>query len=327
MSSVTAVPDSLIARIPVLIGNTDGHGVIQKVEGGLAGTLPDLSAPQASLPALFPDEVAEIRNALHEGSLHIETRRGDEQTPSWFDVWIVADRDAPGAHFLVQDVTETRLLQLALLDCTDREQIRVGQELHDTLGPELLGIAYRLEALLGQAPPSLSRDLAVLRERVSAAMQHTRDLAFTLSPHGVGGRVETAFGRLCSHVEGSFAVRCSFHAQLEEPISDDSTAFHLFRIAQEACTNAIRHASPHHIEMRLVTGAENLLEIADDGGGLPPEDEAFFPGMGISMMKFRTRALGGTLKFSRREPAGTVVRCRFQNKPAPDAAPTCPSCP
>ncbi|MGH8047748.1 MAG: histidine kinase, partial [Chthoniobacterales bacterium] len=153
MSEPSSVPvqEALIASVPILIGRADGQGVIQETEGTLPNeeALGNFSSRNASLLELFPEDADEIRSALAGGSARIDVSVGSEEAPAHFEVRVLPDRKhGSGAYFLVHDVTETRQLQLALLDCTDREQVRVGQDLHDTLGQELTGIAYNLHALL-----------------------------------------------------------------------------------------------------------------------------------------------------------------------------------
>jgi two-component system CheB/CheR fusion protein len=271
---------------------------------------------------LFAEDAADIRAALSGGQARLSIQTTDENGPAHFEVRVIFDRrHGGGAYFLVHDVTETRQLQIALLNCADREQMRIGQDLHDTLGQELTGAAYRLHALREAAPPELADGLDALQERISHCLKRSRDIAFTLSPHIGSEEIVGAFERLCVHVRETFGIECIFTSQLARPISDPGVAFNLFRIAQEACTNAVRHASPGRIEIHLVTGGENRLEIADDGVGIDDADISDFPGMGIPGMKFRAEAMGGSLRLSRRESSGTIVRCRFENKHTPETDP------
>jgi signal transduction histidine kinase len=328
------VREALIASVPILIGRVDERGIIQETEGSLPNiaTLEALEPGRTSLAELFPDDADEIRDALSSGTTRIEAHTISDGNPEYFELKIVADRKrGSGSYFLVHDVTEARLLQIALLDCADREQIRIGQELHDTLGQELFGIAYHLHALSEQTPAPLSLKVSRIAEQVSSSLRRARDIAFTMSPHPSGEDIGRAFRRLCAHMHGTFDIECEFTSTLEKPITDNGVAFQLFRIAQEACTNAVRHASPSRIEILLTTGRENRLEISDDGKGLDPAEPAL-PGMGMSMMKFRARAMGGSLRFLPRDPSGTIVRCRFENKCVPDGnlpadnTSSCPTC-
>ncbi|MGH8048339.1 MAG: sensor histidine kinase, partial [Chthoniobacterales bacterium] len=185
--------------------------------------------------------------------------------------------------------------------------------------------------LLERCPPQLSGSISGIQQRISDCLRKVRDIAFTLSPHLAGEEIERAFTRLCTHICTTFNVKCEFESRLDRNVADDGVAFHLFRIAQEACTNAVRHASPDRIVVRLSTGAENVLEISDDGKGVTHDDKSDLPGMGISMMKFRARAIGGSLRVLPGKPSGTLVRCRFENKHAPaveqpQATETCSTC-
>jgi len=331
-----AVREALIENVPIVIGRMDAQGVVQETEGSIpnSAVLGGIDPGRTNLLEVFPEEADEIRAALDGGHarIHVQAANGSGQA-AHFELRFEFDRRrGSGAYFLVHDVTETRRLQLALLDCTDREQMRVGQDLHDTIGQSLAGIAYQLQALQQHLPSDAIGRFWKLQENVAGCLSQTRNIAFTLSPQFAGEEVGGAFERLCAHMRETFETDCAFTAKLERRIAGSGLAFHLFRIAQEACTNAVRHASPKRIEIRLRTGVENILEIEDDGRGLSGNGTPGIPGTGIPMMKFRAQAMGGSLRLLPREAGGTVVRCRFENKYAPDADPhgnhqPCPTCP
>jgi signal transduction histidine kinase len=206
------VRETLIADVPILLGRADRDGVIQETEGTLphVEALGDFEPLRGNLLELFPEDSEEIRDALNGGRARIDVQTGNGD-PAHFEMRVVADRKrGTGAYFLVHDVTETRQLELALLDCTDREQVRIGHELHDTLGQELTGIAYQLHALLERIPPQLSGNVSALQQRVSDCLRKARDIAFTLSPHLSGEEIDRAFTRLCAHIGSSFHVECHF---------------------------------------------------------------------------------------------------------------------
>jgi signal transduction histidine kinase len=330
-----SVRERLIENVPILVGRTDANGAILEIEGSLphVAALPGFDPGHATLSEIFPDVAPQIRAALDGGESRIETtvENGDES--AYFELRLISDRRrGAGVYFLIHDVTDTRLLQLALLDCSDREQMRVGQDIHDTLGQELTGISYQLHALRKRLPPDLTDSITKLQARISGCLRQSRDIAFKLSPQIAGEDICNAFERLCKHLHESFGVECTFEHRLSNPITDAALAFHLFRIAQEASTNAMRHAEPRCIDIRLSTGESgNTLEISDNGQGIAPSIGTGCPGMGIPMMKFRTRAIGGSLQLLPRFPSGTLVRCRFDNTRAPlhevpVAVRTCPTC-
>ena len=322
--------EALIEHVPILLGRMDAAGAVKQTEGSLphAGVIGGIVAGESNLLDILSAEDADLRGDVEKGRTHLELRAGSTETPAYFELRLVPDpHRGSGSYFSIHDITETRRLQHALLDCTDNEQMRVGQELHDTLGQQLTGLAYQAQALEDISPPHLQERFAALQENISHCLRQARDVSFHLSPHISDGDVSAAILRLCAHIRGTFGVACDYRPQLSQPLADDSTAFHLLRIAQEACTNAVRHASPTRIEIRLTTGAQKLLEIENDGADANVLSGPEAPGMGLPMMKFRARAVGGSLRLLPREPSGSVVRCRFENKLASPSASEDHSCP
>jgi len=319
-----SIREALIESVPIVIGRVDEAGLVREIEGSIprSGALDQLIPGQTNLLELLPDEADRIEAALHQGYADLFIQTADEKGPAHFELRVIFDqRRGQGAYFLIHDVTDTRELHIALLNCTDREQTRIGQDLHDTLGQELTGVSYRLHAIRETAPPAFAKELDVLQEQISGCLERSRDIAFKLSPQIDGPEIAAAFDRLCRHFKEAFEVDCVFTSDLATPISDSDVAFNLFRIAQEACTNALRHGGARHIRIHLVTGPENRIEISDDGTGIDPARRTDIPGMGVPTMKFRAEAIGGSLRLLTGASGGTIVRCRFANRHSLEAQP------
>jgi two-component system CheB/CheR fusion protein len=152
-----------------------------------------------------------------------------------------------------------------------------------------------------------------IAEHVQAAIEQTRMLARGLSPvERESADLPGALTELASNTEQMFRIRCAFVAG--DPIGEvnDAVSTHLYRIAQEAISNAIRHGSANKVTILLeAEGCEAILSVSDNGSGFaaPKKDHR---GMGLRIMQYRAGMIGGSLEIARGNGKGAVVSCRFR---------------
>jgi signal transduction histidine kinase len=128
-----------------------------------------------------------------------------------------------------------------------------------------------------------------------------------------------ALADFCLNTETRFGVTCRFHCEYRHPKLGADREAHLYRIAQEAVSNAISHGQSKRMEVSLAfQNGQGTLAIQDDGEGIGDRSDCH-PGMGLHTMAYRARAIGGTLQLNGRSPRGTVVTCVF---PVPQSDPT-----
>jgi signal transduction histidine kinase len=220
---------------------------------------------------------------------------------------------------VAHDVTEEKRLQQEILEISHREQQRIGNDLHDGLGQELTGVALLLREvtrrLATQAPESAARIDDVIGV-VNGAIENARLLAHGLSPLGlVGGSLAQALEALARSTRTRFGVDVKFRnaiAARDVWPADDATALHLYRIAQEAISNAIRHGRSSRIRLTLSSnGLVHRLSVCDDGCGLPAAGLRQEEGMGLKIMQYRASMIGGKLSVEDRRQGGVRVRCSF----------------
>jgi len=218
---------------------------------------------------------------------------------------------------IVRDITERKRLEKEVLEISDREQRRIGQDLHDDLCQHLAGIGLMSEVLeqklIDKAEPE-SADARRITTQVQGAIEQTRMLARGLSPLEMDSAdLVTALTELALNTSEIFRVSCRFRAENPVPIEDAAVSTHLYRIAQEAISNAIRHGGADEIAILLDCEAdEALLSISDNGSGFAePKKEQH--GMGLHIMKYRAGMIGGTLDIAPvNGNGGAVVSCRFR---------------
>jgi PAS domain S-box-containing protein len=221
---------------------------------------------------------------------------------------------------MTHDVTERRVLERELLEISNREQRRIGSDLHDGLGQELTGVALMLRGLasrVGRGQPATPADLDELVGLVNGAIESTRALARGLSPvDPESGGLVFALRALAARARELYGLDVRFRSRVWPEITLDSAAkTHLYRIAQEALTNAARHAQAAHVAISLSARGESVtLSISDDGCGM---SKGATDGMGLRIMRYRARMIGGEVTISAADPQGTRVCCRVR-QPAAD---------
>ncbi len=241
---------------------------------------------------------------------------GTRRLIAWSDT-VLLDAEGEVGHIIATgiDITESKNLENALLESSTREQRRIGQDLHDGLGQHLTGIAFMgkaLEQKLAEKHAPEAADAAKIVRLVNDAIDKTRELARGLLPVDSEGRgLMSALGRQAAEVTDLFNVECRFECEQAVVLSDDSTATHLYHIAQEAVHNAIKHGRARHIRVNLAPVHDKLaLTVTDDGVGFSPKSESN-PGMGLNIMNYRARMIGGSLEVRRCQQNGTIVTCLF----------------
>lgn len=214
---------------------------------------------------------------------------------------------------IIHDITERRLLEKQILDISEQEQRRLGQDLHDSLGGQLTGVALMGKALAHKLAAKSLPEAAVAEEVVriiNEAIGQTRAIARGLCPVELrAAGLLSALREFASETERRCHISCRFQADKGILIQNESVASHLFRIVQEAVHNALRHGAARTIAISLArVGDQIALEIRDDGTGLPSPLPAS-KGMGLRTMKYRADNIGAEFTVFPGEARGTVVSC------------------
>jgi PAS domain S-box-containing protein len=214
---------------------------------------------------------------------------------------------------IAEDVTQRKRLERKVLEVSDQEQRRIGRDLHDGLCQHLTATMFAskiLEEELAKQSSPQATQAGQIAEFVSRAISQARNVARGLDPVKVATNgLMSALEELAASVRTMQRLDCVFRSDAPVLIDDDATAIHLYRIAQEAMNNAVKHAQPKHIEIGLDSSDEKItLTVRDDGVGLPPAPRKR-DGMGLQSMNYRARAIGATLEVRRGPAGGTIVTC------------------
>ena len=211
----------------------------------------------------------------------------------------------------IRDITERKRLEKEILEISEREQRRIGQDLHDGLCQHLAGIEM-LSQVLAQKLAAKSKDGSTRATEIAKAVREsisqTRLLARGLSPVTLESEgLMSALAELAVNTEKMFHVRCKFDCPDVIKFNDHAAATHLFRIAQESVSNAIKHGKAKIISIQLREEASHLRLRVDDNGTGFPEKISSSVGMGLRIMQSRIGMVGGTLTIERQPIGGTSV--------------------
>lgn len=231
-----------------------------------------------------------------------------------FFFFVVAGGSALKAQIMLLE--RSQLLEREIIRISEREQQRIGQDLHDGLCQYLAAIGCAASSLRndlrdrGAAEAGAASEIA---ELLKQGVTQTRNISRGLFPvQADEAGLEAALQELALSTTRLMNVQCEFESKQDVPIYDNTVATHLYRISQEALNNATRHGNA--TKVRISLSSENdrvILQIVDNGKGLP-QPPADGEGMGLKIMDYRARLIGGALNISDRPEGGTVVTCTFK---------------
>ncbi len=214
------------------------------------------------------------------------------------------------------DMTERNYLQQEILRVVEQEQARVGHDLHDGVGQTMTGIIIMMESLEGDLKGELKVQAQRIHELLRESVGEVRRMSHGLSPTSVKYRgLIGALNLLSETVRKNFRTPCICEVDPTIEVPDEDKQTHLFRIAQEAVNNALRHGKPKQVKISLqhVGSNECELRIEDDGVGMKKTKNEPPNGIGVRVMDYRANLIGGRLKIqSRAKKGGLAVSCRFQ---------------
>jgi PAS domain S-box-containing protein len=240
--------------------------------------------------------------ALHRAHNELETRVQQR----------TADLKSANAR-LHTAIAERRRLEDELLEITEKERRRIGLDLHDDLGQQLSGLALMtkgLELKLAKRRARETSDAAKIHSLVQQTMNHAREVAHDLATLDLkGDDFPAALDGLARHAAEMFKISCRFNAEGSLPPLDSTIASQLYKIAQEAVTNAIKHAKAKTVSISLANSSgEIILTVHNDG--LPfPNLKGPATGMGLRIMNYRASLIGASLDIEGAGPRGTRVIC------------------
>jgi PAS domain S-box-containing protein len=301
------LPDPRILYINPAFAQVTGYSaeeILGRPLSVLAGLANLHQRLRSGLPpgATFLDEISTYQTA--QGERWGEWRVGPVQ-----------DKSGQTTNWLIifRDITQRKRLEKEILEISEQERRRIGQDLHDDLCQHLAGIELMSQVVQQKLAVKSKTDAARVGEiakHVRDAIAQTRSLARGLAPVTLeSGGLALALQELAANAEKMFGIRCQVSASSPQHAGELTIDTHLYRIAQEAVSNAIKHGKARQVLIQLeTTPAAMQVTVADDGRGIaepPPRNN----GMGLRIMEYRASMIGGRLTIQKDPHGGTTVRC------------------
>jgi len=297
----------------------------EKVWGRSCASL--YESPAAWLDSVHPEDRHRFEEAAFttqvEGGYYEEYRiMRPDGTIRWIHDRAFPIRDKDGEIFriagIAEDITERKRLEQEVIEMSDREQCRLGQHLHDGICQELVSIAFATDLLrrdlVAKSPPEAVR-VARITTLLDNAITQARNLSHALCPVNLTGNgLGVALREFATSMSRGSQVVCEVDCAEGAIVRDHAVATHLYRIAQEAVQNAIKHAEATRIQIALFQEGENIrLRVSDNGRKTAKADGQVFE-TGLNIMRYRAGMAGGGFEIEARPDGGTTISCNFRRK-------------
>lgn len=312
---------SILTNMPVVAGRVDELGRVTEAHGsGLSPAHLKAEALKGRLLAeVLPPLRPRMESVLAGGSTQVSVTGSRAAKPWSVEVALSFDEESRrGAIFFGRDVTDRRLLEQQLLTATDEEQQRIGADLHDGLGQQLTGLACLAAALqerLRRVSPTDAEQAGLISKLANDSIEQSRALARGLCP------VQLEQFGFCSAMEDLayqaqqlHRINCRFVMRGPTPRQDALIDKHLYRVAQEAIHNAVRHGGARFIRISLLSNAQaHRLVVADDGAGFDCSKGPRSESRGLRLMQQRATVIGASLTLASQPGRGTRVAITWTN--------------
>ena len=319
-----ALTDAVIGSMPgtFYVLNARGYFVRwNRNQQELAGLTDDQMRNTEAMDLVHVEDRQAAQDKLHEA---LQTGHGE------IEVRLVFQPHTPVRHYLLTgrrmelgnemflvgcgiDITERKLVAQQIVEAIEREQRRIGYDLHDGVGQQITGLRLLSTALrrtLEEKQLVEHKQAARFETLLDEALRQVRELARGLHPVNADAQgLMSSLTELAQQITQLFGSACRFECPTPVLISDAQVATHLYRIAQEAARNAATHAGAKQISIQLLDKNEQVqLVIHDDGCGLPKTKRGR-KGLGLDIMKYRAASIGATFELRSSATAGTSIRC------------------
>lgn len=319
--------DTLVRESAAMIGMVDLEGkilkvnpAVEKISGYTAKELVGKTIWESGL--VDPEEIPRTQERLRrlqEGAPRVtaisrgRTKSGEIRV---IQVHNTATRNADdqieGYIITAIDITEQQRLQHHLMEAIEQEQARIGHDLHDGVGQLLTGIGALVEMLQLRLDQDDRTEAGRIHELVQQAIQQVRQLSRNMSPAAIQHRdLAASLHLLADTVRTSFRRECQFESDLTDKVADPAQSAHLFRIAQEAINNAIRHGNPQKIliSLKRQDNSHGILEIFNDGRSF--DCRPGFEGIGLRVMNYRATLIQSDFSVTCPPQGGVKITCKF----------------
>jgi PAS domain S-box-containing protein len=229
----------------------------------------------------------------------------------------ITERDADGRPLRItgthRDITDRKMLEREVVEIAAQERRNIGRELHDGVCGDLTGVNFTVQGLADdlKSKSMPEAETAVrIGKQLDRAIEQLYLLSHGLNPVEIDSQgLAVALEKLTASSAELYDVKCRCRSDELVEVEDNLVAENLYRIAQEAITNAAKHSQSDHISVTLNTARGRLvLQVVDDGVGISDAGHDS-PGAGLRNMRYRAGVIGADLRIERAEKGGTLVEC------------------
>jgi PAS domain S-box-containing protein len=282
-----------------------------------------VKSEQSAKPVeLHPRKDHPLLRALHDNPMEgaeLLVTGADSSEKLWLRTTgrpLIDDEGTTQGRVLVfSDVTAQRSLESQIAEISEREQRRIGQDLHDGLCQHLVSAAFAstsVQLKLAEQGLPEAKDVGEIGDLLKEGIAQARAIARGLHPVQLEAEgLTSALEELARSVESLTSISCQFQGDGIFQPRDLTTAANLYRIAQESVNNAVKHSKARHVYITLQTDPE-MLSIRDDGIG-PAHTSRKGSGMGLHIMNYRARMINACLEITTGPEGGTLIRCTLRN--------------
>jgi PAS domain S-box-containing protein len=252
------------------------------------------------------------KKVIGKGRQLLGLRKDGSQFPIYLSLGEIQLKNTHLFAGLIMDLSVQQKLQREILAIPAREQQRIGEELHDGLGQQLTGLSMLAQSLLNKASKTEHELASQIATGLHEALTQVRALSRGLIPVQIyADGFMISLKEITERIEQQSNIPIKLQIDDVVLLFDDATATHLYRIVQESLNNAVKHAEANQINVSLTIEQDyGVLEIADDGIGLPPDIEDS-SGLGLNIMRHRCGLFDGEITINPAGERGTKVCCRF----------------
>jgi len=258
-----------------------------------------------------------VGKIIGTGRQLIAQRKDGSQFPMHLSIGDINLKHARLFAGVIMDMSEQQQLQREIMEVPVREQRRIGQELHDGIGQQLTGLGMLATSLLNKATKPEHSLASQLANGLQETLSQVRAISRGLVPVEIDAAgFTTALRNLTEEIQRHSHIPVGFEVLNKIDFANEDMVIHLYRIAQEALNNAIKHANCRHLYVSIdIEDDEGVLEVYDNGRGIT-DNTSSEEGLGLNIMKYRSSLFDGQIKIYPVETGGTRVCCRFPLKQA-----------
>jgi PAS domain S-box-containing protein len=325
-SRLRAIVDTVLAAIITI----DSKGIIEEVNraaermfGYSAAEMVGQNVKMLMPPPHRAEHDAYLRRFFESGKTRIlgasRELLAQRKDGTIFDVALSVSQVDHLALFtgVLLDISRRKELEREVVEIAAMEQRRIGEDLHDDVGQELTALGLLADSLV-EVLREHAAEYATIAERLEQRVRRTLQKVRTIARGLALGEIESedlcdSLSEMVNRLSETSGIHCLVHAdQMSELTSLEAT--HLFHVAQEACTNALKHSKGTQLNMSLRrTSHAIVLQIRDNGVGIG----AVHGGLGLRIMRHRARLIGGSLSVRTARRGGTIVTCRVPRPNSP----------